>query len=136
MAHPSPGEDRAEIHDLLSRFAFLADDGDLADLGALFAADGVWESGRVTWHGREEIVAGLGKYRADGLAGPGSGVRHVVTTVEVGIDGPERAHARCYVLVTGTTEDAAARLMLVSQYQDVLRREDGAWRFGHRRFVP
>ncbi|WP_051300910.1 nuclear transport factor 2 family protein [Actinomadura rifamycini] len=129
------GDDRAEICDLLSRFAFLADEGDPADAGALFAPDGVWETRDGAFRGPGEIARVLAGYREKGVAGPGSGTRHVVTNVEVDFDGADSARSRCYWTLVGRGDDGTGRILAFGQYQDVLRRLEHGWRLARRRVV-
>ncbi|OLT37731.1 hypothetical protein BJF79_05845 [Actinomadura sp. CNU-125] len=129
------GDDRAEISDLLSRFAFLADEGDPADAGALFAPDGVWETRDGTVQGPDEITRVLTGYREKGVAGPESGTRHVITNVEVDFDGADSARARCYWTLVGRGEDGTGRILAFGRYQDALRRLEHGWRLTRRRVV-
>ncbi|WP_141576603.1 nuclear transport factor 2 family protein [Actinomadura sp. WMMA1423] len=129
------GDDRAEISDLLSRFAFLADEGDPADAGALFTPDGMWETHDSTFHGPEEITRALTGYREKGVAGPESGTRHMITNIEVDFDGPDSARSRCYWTLIGRGEDGAGRLLAFGQYHDDLHRDGEGWRLARRRVV-
>lgn len=130
---PGRGDDRAEICDLLSRFAFLADEGDPAEAGALFTADGVWETHDSTFQGPDEIAAALQGYRDKGVAGPESGTRHIVTNVEVDFDGADSARSRSYWLLAGRGDDGTARILALGQYHDILCRQEGTWRLARRR---
>jgi hypothetical protein len=123
-----------EIRGLLAEFAFLVDEQPKLDAAvALFTADGQWVVGDSVATGPAEITERLARGRSSGFAGPGSGNRHLITTALVRTAGDGTATARSYwLLVKGG--DAAACLM-VGEYRDSLRHEDGAWRFARREVV-
>src|SRR5437868_256511 len=93
-----------EIHSVLAHLAHLADDGEVSDYLENFAVDAVWETPanprtgmpeqRRT--GRAEIGEGVRARRADGIQGPGTGTRHVITTIAVRPTGPDSAESTAY----------------------------------------
>ncbi|MEU8820607.1 nuclear transport factor 2 family protein [Actinoplanes sp. NPDC048796] len=125
--------DTAHITNLLHRFARLADVGELTELGADLAEDIVWRMAEATWHGRGDVVAGLGRMRELGYAGPASGNRHVVTNVEVYLDGDgEAATAHSYFQLV--SPGTPAPITVIGSYADELRRTpDGRWLLADRR---
>lgn len=118
-----------QITNVLSVFARLADEGALEELGDLFAPDIEWSMPGASWHGRAQVLSGLGSLRDLGHAGPGSGNRHVVTNQEVHVDG-DRATARSYFLLVNN--NAPAAILAVGAYRDELRCEDGRWLIARR----
>jgi hypothetical protein len=123
-----------DIRGLLARFAFLVDAEPTLDPAVtLFTADGEWAVGDAVATGPAEIAPRLARGRDAGFAGPGSGNRHLITTIEIELTGADTATARSYwLLVKGG--DATACLM-VGEYRDTLRRDGDGWRFTRREVV-
>ena len=72
-------------------------------------------------------MADVRQQRADGLTGPGSGTRHVITTLVVTVNSPATATADSYWLFFHDTV-----LSGLGRYHDTIRREAGAWRIAGR----
>jgi uncharacterized protein (TIGR02246 family) len=123
-----------EIRNLIARVAQLADHGDLEEYASLFTEDGAWEFPGGPRRGRADILAGARERRRDKVTGPGSGTRHVITTLAVQITGGASATADSYWLFWRDTA-ASPALVNMGHYHDVLRREDGAWRIARREIV-
>jgi uncharacterized protein (TIGR02246 family) len=118
-------EARAEIAELLARYAFAIDDHEFDALGELFAPDARFGSPGSTHVGREAIVA---NYRAVGDLYP-------VTLHEARgfvLDFVDDEHVRGQV--TGFSEQANARHTVITsfRYDDEYVRLDGRWRFASR----
>src|SRR3984893_14434813 len=118
-------EARAEIQELLARYAFLLDDHEFEAVGELFAPDARFGSPGSTHVGREAIVA---NYRALGDLYP-------ITLHEARgfvLDFVDDDHARGHV--TGFSEQACARHTVIAsfRYSDEYVRLDGRWRFASR----
>ncbi len=115
-------EARAEIAELLARYAFLIDDHEFEALGELFAPDARFGSPGSTHVGREAIVA---NYRALGE------LYHITLHEARGfvLDFLDDDHARGQVL--GFSEQASDRHTVVTsfRYSDEYVRLDGRWRF-------
>jgi uncharacterized protein (TIGR02246 family) len=123
-----------EIRNLIARVAQLADHGDLEEYASLFTEDGAWEFPGGPRRGRADILAGARERRRDKVTGPGSGTRHVITTLAVQVTGGASATADSYWLFWRDTA-ASPALVNMGHYHDVLRREDGAWRIARREIV-
>jgi uncharacterized protein (TIGR02246 family) len=123
-----------EIRNLIARAAQLADHGDLEEYASLFTEDGAWEFPGRPRRGRADILAGARERRRDKVTGPGSGTRHVITTLAVQVTGGTSATADSYWLFWRDTATSPA-LVNMGHYHDVLRREDGAWRIARREIV-
>ena len=131
MAEKSPErriarlEARAEIAELLARYAFLIDDHEFDALGELFAPDARFGSPGSTHVGREAIVA---NYRALGELYPIT-LHEARGTV---LDFADDDHARGEVL--GFSEQASSSNTVVTsfRYADEYVRLDGRWRFASR----
>jgi len=118
-------EARAEIAELLTRYAFLIDDHEFEALGQLFAPDARFGSPGSTHVGREAIVA---NYRALGQVYP-------VTLHEARgfvLEFTDDEHARGEVL--GFSEQASERHTVITsfRYSDEYVRLDGRWCFAAR----
>src|SRR4029079_8559318 len=94
----------AQTRSLLARIAQLADSGDLDEYVTLFADDAVWampDNPSLGMPASEKrgiaaLGAGAEQRRADGVQGPGTTARHVLTTTAVFVDSDDRASARSY----------------------------------------
>ena len=118
-------EARAEIAELLARYAFLIDDHEFEALGELFAPDARFGSPGSTHQGRAAIVA---NYRRLGEVYP-------VTLHEARgfvLEFRDDDHARGEVL--GFSEQARQEHTVITsfRYDDDYIRLDGRWRFASR----
>ena len=129
----------AQIHDLLSRLAHLADEGEPAAYLDLFTPDAVWElrdstpTGAAAERrvGRDDIGAGVVERRRCGMQGPGTATRHVLTTIDVQVESADAARSVAYWMFYRNT-DAAPELAAIGRYDDVVRRTAAGWRLAHR----
>lgn len=120
-----------EIRNLIARIAILADQGDLDEYADQFTEDSVWAFPDAHRHGRADIRAGAEARRADGLTGPGSASRHVITNVSVSIEGPDNATADSYFLFFQNTS-AVPTILNMGTYRDRFVRQGGTWRLARR----
>ncbi|WP_241665746.1 nuclear transport factor 2 family protein [Prescottella subtropica] len=133
---------RDDIANLLARIAHLADDGTVEDYLDQLTTDAVWESqanpvtgmAAQTRTGVDAIAEGVRQRRTDGIQGPGTFTRHVITTVAVTVDSDTQASSTAYWLFfrDGATEP---RLAGVGRYDDTHRLEGGCWKLAHRRIT-
>ncbi len=120
-----------EIRNVISRIAILADQGDLDEYADQFTQDSVWALPAAPRHGRADIRAGAEQRRAEGVTGPGSATRHVITTVAVSVDDADTAVADSYfVFLQNTT--ASPTILNMGVYHDTFVREANAWRLARR----
>ena len=119
-----------EIRNLIARLAHLADADDVDAYVECFTPDGCWEHPSAPRRGHDDIRSGRLERRAGGSVGPGSGTRHVVTTVEVRLDG-ERARARSTWLYLTNTATAPS-IALTGGYDDEFTRTAEGWRLAVR----
>jgi SnoaL-like domain len=117
-------ESRAEIAELLTRYAFLIDDHEFDALGELFTPDARFGSPGSAHVGREAIVA---NYRALGDLYPIT--LHEARGFVLDFTGDSRARGQ----VLGFSEQASARHTVITsfRYSDEYVR-DGRWRFASR----
>ncbi|MCB2047649.1 MAG: nuclear transport factor 2 family protein [Novosphingobium sp.] len=119
------------IQQLNARYGQFVDDHRFEELGDLFCADGVWEAGPLRFSGRAEVVAGF-----PGIEPPQPGmVKHLTFPAVVEGEGDEaRVWADAIALTVGAPGEPCP-VVAAGRYHDVLRREQGQWRFAHRVFV-
>ncbi|MCH6231613.1 nuclear transport factor 2 family protein [Microbacterium sp. CFH 31415] len=131
----------SDIRNLIARLGHLADDGDPDEYLGLWTEDGVWDRGNGEAHrGREALRERVLAYRASGLQGPGTGTKHLNTTLWVSIDSDDRAHAQSYfVFLTGASNAIALELdaprpqiALSGRYDDEFVRTGAGWRIRSR----
>jgi ketosteroid isomerase-like protein len=131
MRMGSDVDDRLEIRNLVAKIAHAADVGSVAEYVALLTDDVVWElPGAPPIVGIAAMTAGIEARRAAGVTGPGSHTRHVVSTVEVHVDGDRATSLAFFEFLTdcaGTPTVAG-----VGSYQDKLRRTDVGWKIVRR----
>ena len=123
-------EARECIRDTLARYNHAGDRGRLSELAACFAPDGVLElSSEDLSTGPAEIEARLSRVVSSSKARATRPlVRHHVSSIEISMEGPDEAQARCYFLVfTEVGLDHWGR------YADRFECRDGVWCLAHRR---
>ena len=81
--------------------------------------------------GRADIRAGAEARRAEGVTGPGSATRHVITNITVLVDGPDRAVADSYFLFMQNTTTAPT-IFNMGAYHDRFARQGDVWRLARR----
>ena len=126
-------EDRAEIADLVHRYAEMLDTGDVDGVLAHFE--------RATWR---SASTGTVLTTSDELRGvysalvPADGpirTRHLMHNLVVELDGADDARARCsYTVLEGGDPGAPVRILLVGRYEDTYRRDDAGWYLTDRVF--
>lgn len=127
----------AEIRNLVGRVAQLADDGDLDDYLQLFTDDATWTSGggAAVHTGSAELLDGARSRRAAGVQGPGTGTRHLNTTLWVEVESADSARAESTFLFLDTTGDGDVAVRSTGRYADRFRRTDEGWRLCERRII-
>lgn len=128
-------EDEAEIRNLIARVAHLADDGDVEEYLAHWCHDASWAGpGRPVITGLDALRAGVLHRRAAGTQGPGTGTRHVNTTLWVEVDVPAgSAVARSYFALLAPEQGADGhRIARTGRYDDRFRRTEHGWKFAGR----
>jgi hypothetical protein len=124
--------DRLEIHELTARYAWSLDTGDEDAFVDCFCRDGelVWDAfeteGR--WRGAAALRGFIGYFRQRPES---AGRQHHVSNLIV-TPTAAGATAKCYVAVTLRVEPGPHLLNVMGYYEDVLRQEDGRWRFAAR----
>ena len=116
--------DRLEIHELAARYGTTIDDRDWPGLEQVFCRDAVYELRGFGPTDRQVVgSAEICRMMEDTQDHP---VAHHVTNVIVTVDGSE-VRMRSKVIGSGPRGRVGS-----ADYDDVLRREDGAWRIARR----
>ncbi len=118
-------DDQFAVRNLLARIVYEGDEGDLDTYVTLFADDAVWSMPGVEHRGIAAIRHGVEQRRAEGLTGPGSGKRHVLTTTEVALHGATATARSTWLLVGG--EGLQPALLRYGTYADQLRSTNDGW---------
>lgn len=122
-------EDREQIRELYSRYAFTIDYGPYDEWVKCFTPIGVFDSPRL---GRHEGHEALKKFTVAYTGSHGDAqVRHMMTNVTFRIEG-DMAKGGCY-LTYYHCKAGKATLQAIGRYQDELRKIDGEWLFQYRR---
>ena len=126
---------RADINDLIARYAWAADEDDIDGIAACFTADGVFatNNGSPPAEGVDairELFASARRRRA----AAGQRTRHVMGNVLVAkcADG---ATAKSYLTLVTTQPDGRTAVECSAEYNDTLVQVGGKWRFSERRIT-
>lgn len=122
--------DELAVRDLVARVARSADGDDVEAYVRLFTPDASWEMPGAPRRGHDAIRAGSLERRAEGMIGPGSNTRHVVSTVTVDLDGDRAVAESTWQFWVDTT--SAPRLTLMGTYRDHVVRAGDGWRLQRR----
>jgi uncharacterized protein (TIGR02246 family) len=120
-----------EIRNLISRIAILADEGSLDEYADQFTEDSVWALPTAPRHGRADIRAGAEARRSEGMTGPGSASRHVISNISVRVEGPDVAVADSYFMFLQNTL-VLPTILNIGAYHDRFVRQGDAWRLARR----
>ena len=128
MAAPLAADDRLAILDLMARYAWAIDTGDVEAYVACFTADAVLSMRGVANQGHEAIrtyVTGVVS-RAEF---PGRQHHHN----EVLIEGDsENCSVKSYSTISQRFEDGESRIVFSGLYRDVVVKQEGRWLFAER----
>ena len=125
--------DRVAIHEVIARYAWALDTGDVEGFVACF-----WDDGRLVWDAFEQPqnwqgAAALRHFADFFRALPNSaGRQHHVSNVVVTAAADGTATAKSYALVALRQGDGPHALHVMGWYEDTLRLERGEWRLAER----
>ncbi|WP_420618410.1 nuclear transport factor 2 family protein [Candidatus Poriferisocius sp.] len=124
-----PVEDILAIQKLAADYNHLIDSGSAEAWAQLFVPDGTLEFGMPEGvKGHEDLVAFA--------AAINPATRHVISNLSIDGQGDE-AVANVYLEVYYTAPPGEPReLIITGVYRDVLRKEDGRWRYVSRQMMP
>jgi 3-phenylpropionate/cinnamic acid dioxygenase small subunit len=120
-----------EIRNVIARIAILADQGELDDYIDQFTEDAVWAFPAAPRRGRADIRAGAEARRAEGITGPGTATRHLITTVAVRLDEADRAVADSYFAFLQNTTTSPT-IFNMGAYHDTFVHQGDVWRLARR----
>jgi hypothetical protein len=120
---------RESIRDLVARYNANGDSGRFEQVLECFAPQAVMETDGEVYRGRDHIRRIFTEAAEAARRWPEPMImRHNTSTLQIDLDGPERATSRCYYQVlTNRGLDHWGR------YLDEYGVVDGSWRFVHRR---
>ena len=125
-------EDRAEIEELMARYAWALDTGDVDGFVACFCRDGalVWDAFEEPerWQGAEALRHFAAFFRSLPTS---AGRQHHVSNTLVTASG-DGASSRSYVAVAVRQGQGPHLLSVMGYYEDRFRREEGHWRLAER----
>lgn len=136
----SEQSDSEQIHNLLTRLAHLADDGDLDEYLAEFTVDAVWEMSanpvlgmpadrRV---GHAEMATRWQRHQEEGVQGPDVDTRHIVLCTEItSLTDTVATSLSNWIYVIDTRTQP--RIASTGMYRDTFRRVDGKWLLAERK---
>ena len=125
--HRTVSSERA-IENLISSYAYLNDDTDIAGLGDLFA-DATFTLDGATARGRDEVEERARDMIPVNLDGT-SRTRHHITNLIIEVDEEAgTATARAYWTVLSSARGLPQQPVLAGRYQNRFERHDGTWRF-------
>jgi 3-phenylpropionate/cinnamic acid dioxygenase small subunit len=124
-------EAEREIENLISRYAFLVDDGDFGALGTLLD-HAEFRLGTARVRGRTEIER-LARTALRIYADGTPRTRHVTTNLIIEVDeAAGLGSSRSYFTVLQATDGFPLQVIASGRYSDRFERHDGAWRFAYR----
>jgi hypothetical protein len=129
-SHRCPADDDAAIRNVIGLTAYLGDQGAPEDYRNVYAPDATWQLGEATQSGADEIVAAAATRRAEGVSGPGTGTRHLVTPLTIEVTGDTAMSVSYFVFLSGTT------IATTGTYHDELTRTGQGWRITRRDITP
>lgn len=124
-------EDEGRIRALIGRAAYLGDHGEAAQYAEIYSHDAVWEMGDERQVGVGTIISSATERRANGIGGPGSNTKHIVTPMDVRFTSVDEAVATSY-LTFWTNTDSTPTVALITTYTDTVRRDPEGWRISYR----
>ncbi|HEY1776625.1 MAG TPA: nuclear transport factor 2 family protein [Solirubrobacteraceae bacterium] len=124
-------EDTLAIQRLLIDYGLHLDARDLRAYSRLFCEDGEWTGATGTAVGPDAIQAMLEAELPGNPPAPGATTWHVMANPAIDVDGDSATSRVMWILVRRDAGDAPG-IAVTGHYEDVLVRENGAWRFKRR----
>ena len=124
-------EDQDAIRKLILDYGTFHDHRDYRSLAALFASNGVWESGMGRGEGPDGVFELMDRTIGHNPLPEGSGTFHVLTNDRIAVDG-DRAEAVTKWLYITPGEGGGPNTLLLGHYNDTFIRENGTWKFLRR----
>jgi len=115
-----------EIRNLLVRYGLYLDSKNFEGYVSLFTKDGVLDAPLGAASGQENIRAMLGN-----VLGPINAGFHIYANPLIEVDGDSATSMSRFSYVQ-SIEGQPPELRMVGHYDDILKREDGSWKFARR----
>jgi hypothetical protein len=125
-----PAADDAAIRNVIGLAALLGDQGAAEDYRKVYAPSAVWQMGDAIQDGADEIGAAAAARRAEGVSGPGSGTRHLVTPLTIEVTGDTASAVSYYAFLAGSA------IAMTGTYRDQLTRTEAGWQITRRDITP
>ena len=129
-AHRCPACDDAAIRNVIGLTALLGDAGAPEEYRKVYAPLAVWQMGDAIQSGADQIVAAAAARRAEGVSGPGSGTRHLVTPMTIEVTGDTAKAVSYYAFLAGNA------ITMTGTYRDQLARTEAGWQITRRDITP
>ena len=127
---PTMLEDKDEIREVLAEYCFQLDDARFAEMAALFAEDGTWDTAFGTATGRAAIAELARDIRA--RAGePRPRAVHLVTNIAITLEGTRARVRSNWTLVQNSPQ--GPKIGSAGAYHDEMVKKDGRWVFHYRK---
>ncbi len=131
-------QDRAEIEDLMARYLFAMDWGDLDAYAATFTEDGRLDYASGSAQGRQAIKETvqafkdrISKIYVDADGNPAK-LRHVVAQTVIRVEGNQAWSTALWYEMANNGPDGAPSIGTYGTYEDELEKVDGQWLFKRR----
>jgi hypothetical protein len=138
---PSYAQDRAEIEDLMSRYLFAMDYGDIDSYLATFTPDAELEFATGTYVGLDAIRASVTKFKENiGRFytiedGSPATLRHVLLQAVIRVEGERAWTTSLWMETANDGPGDSFKMGTFGIYEDELRKVDGRWLFSKRRVL-
>ena len=122
-------EEKDAIREVMAEYCFRLDNDRFAEMAALFAEDGTWDTAFGKGTGRREIEALVQRIRQSATARPRA--IHHVTNVVIKVDGSGATAFSNWVVVQNSGQ--GPKIGSAGSYTDELVKQDDAWLFRYRK---
>lgn len=131
-------QDRAEIEDLMARYLFAMDYGDIDSYVETFTEDGSIEFATGTFEGRDAIREAVTRFK-EGIGqfyttedGEPAALRHVLLQSVVRVEGDRAWSTSLWMEMANDGPGDSFKMGTFGIYEDELERVDGRWLFSRR----
>jgi ketosteroid isomerase-like protein len=137
----SYAQDRAEIEDLMSRYLFAMDYGDIESYMATFTDDAELEFATGTYMGQDAIREAITRFKQNiGKLymvedGSPATLRHVLLQAVIRVEGDRGWTTSLWMEMANDGPGDSFKMGTFGIYEDELRRVDGNWLFSRRRVL-
>lgn len=131
-------QDRAEIEDLMARYLFAMDYGDIDTYVETFTEDGIIEFASGTYEGREAIHGAISRFKENigqfytTENGEPATLRHALLHVVVRVEGDRAWSTSIWMEMANDGPGDSLKMGTFGVYEDELERVDRRWLFARR----